>query len=147
GARKRWADCAGDPASVAQTVRLGQPSSMASDTSATITGDVDRLIGAVPHDVSGDPFPVTALDHVHFLVGNAKQAAHYYSAAFGMTVVAYRGPETGHPERAQYVLRSGSARFLLTGEVRAGTEVGRHLARHGDGVCDLALEVPDVDRP
>src|SRR5207249_1262349 len=104
-------------------------------------GDVDVLIGAVPHDVSEDPFPVTALDHVHFLVGNAKQAAHFYSVAFGMTVVAYHGPETGHRDQAQYLLRSGSARFLLTGAARPGTAVGRHLARHGDGVCDLALQV------
>ena len=108
--------------------------------------EVDILIGAVSHDLSADPFPVKALDHVHFRVGNARQAAHYYSVAFGMTVMAYRGPETGHRDHAQYVLRSGSVRFLLTGEVHAGTEVGRHVAAHGDGVWDLALEVPDVDR-
>jgi len=28
--------------------------------------------------------------------------------------------------------------------VRAGTELGRHVAEHGDGVVDLAIEVPDV---
>ena len=28
-------------------------------------------------------------------MGNAKQAAYYYRAAFGMKLVAYRGPETG----------------------------------------------------
>jgi 4-hydroxyphenylpyruvate dioxygenase len=119
---------------------------MAPDTAATRTGAIDALIGAVPHDETGDPFPVTALDHVHFLVGNAKQAAHYYSVAFGMTVEAYRGPETGYRDQAQYLLRSGGARFLLTGEVRPGSGVGQQLARHGDGVCDLALQVPDVDR-
>ena len=57
-----------------------------------------------------DDFPVEAVDHVHFAVGNAKQAAHYYSAAFGMRVTAYRGPETGHRHTADYVLESGSAR-------------------------------------
>jgi 4-hydroxyphenylpyruvate dioxygenase len=119
---------------------------MAIDTAAAAPESVDTLIGAVAHDLSHDPFPVKALDHVHFRVGNAKQAALYYSAAFGMTVVAYRGPETGHRDFAEYVLRSGGARFVLTGEVRAGTDVGRHVAAHGDGVWDLALEVPDVDR-
>ncbi len=118
---------------------------MTIETTASL-GDVDTLVGAVAHDESDDPFPVRALDHVHFRVGNAKQAAHYYSVAFGMTVVAYRGPENGHRDQAQYVLRSGGARFLITGEVRAGTDVGRHVAEHGDGVWDLALEVPDVDR-
>src|ERR1700737_2185197 len=111
-------------------------------------GDVDpaRLIGAVAHDDAADVFPVVGMDHIRFHVGNARQAAHYYSSAFGMTAVAYRGPETGSPDAAEYVLTSGRARFVVTGEVRAGTEVGGWVARHGDGVSDLAIEVPDVDR-
>jgi 4-hydroxyphenylpyruvate dioxygenase len=106
--------------------------------------ELDALVGAVDHDLSADPFPVTRMDHVRFVVGNAKQAAHYYSTAFGMTCTAYRGPETGHRDAAEYVLESGAARFVMTGEVRAGTNLGRHVAAHGDGVVDLALEVPDV---
>ena len=105
----------------------------------------DALVGAVDHDPAADPFPVIGMDHVHFFVGNAKQAAHYYSSAFGMTCVAYRGPETGERDRASYVLESGRARFVLTGEVHAGTPVGDHVQAHGDGVVDLALRVPDVD--
>ncbi|MFC1405519.1 MULTISPECIES: 4-hydroxyphenylpyruvate dioxygenase [Streptacidiphilus] len=86
------------------------------------------------------------MDHIRFAVGNAKQAAHYYSTAFGMTCVAYRGPETGSRDVAEYVLTSGKARFVFTGEVHAGTAVGESVAAHGDGVVDLAIEVPDVDR-
>ena len=110
------------------------------------TADFATLVGAVEHDASRDPFPVIDLDHVHFLVGNAKQAAHYYSVAFGMRCVAYRGPETGSRDVAEYVLKSGTACFRITGEVHAGTAVGLSVAAHGDGVVDLALEVPDVDR-
>jgi 4-hydroxyphenylpyruvate dioxygenase len=93
-----------------------------------------------------EDFPVEAIDYVHFAVGNAKQAALYYSVAFGMRVTAYRGPETGHRDYSEYVLESGTARFLLTGEVHAGTEIGRHLAAHGDGVIDIAIRVPDATR-
>ena len=107
---------------------------------------IDALVGAVPYDISKDPFPVKGIDHVTFMVGNAKQAAHYYSTAFGMTLVAYRGPETGYRDYAEYVLVSGSARFLLRGSVRAGTPGAEHHARHGDGIIDIALEVPDVDK-
>jgi 4-hydroxyphenylpyruvate dioxygenase len=106
----------------------------------------DALIGAVAYDDAADPFPVIGMDHIRLYVGNAKQAAHYYSTAFGMSVVAYRGPETGGAEAAEYVLVSGKARFVITGEVRAGTAVGASVAEHGDGVADLAIEVPDVDR-
>jgi 4-hydroxyphenylpyruvate dioxygenase len=85
------------------------------------------------------------MSHVHFAVGNARQAAHYYSTAFGMQRIAYRGPETGHRDAAEYVMASGSARFVLSAEVCAGTTLGERVARHGDGVLDLALEVPDVE--
>ncbi|MER5841002.1 4-hydroxyphenylpyruvate dioxygenase [Streptomyces prasinus] len=95
-----------------------------------------------------DPFPVKGMDAVVFAVGNAKQAAHYYSTAFGMKLVAYSGPENGIRETASYVLESGSARFVLTSVIKQSTEQGAfladHVAAHGDGVVDLALEVPDA---
>jgi 4-hydroxyphenylpyruvate dioxygenase len=93
-----------------------------------------------------DPFPILGMAHVTFAVGNAKQAAHYYSTAFGMKRIAYRGPETGSRDVAEYVLSSGAARFVFTAAVAAGSEVGERVAKHGDGVMDLALEVPDVER-
>jgi len=91
-----------------------------------------------------DEFPVEAVDYVHFAVGNAKQAAHFYSTAFGMRCTAYRGPETGTRDTSSYVLESGGARFVLTAEVHSGTDFGRHVRDHGDGVVDVALRVPDA---
>ncbi|MET9520847.1 4-hydroxyphenylpyruvate dioxygenase [Streptomyces coeruleorubidus] len=95
-----------------------------------------------------DPFPVKGMDAVVFAVGNAKQAAHYYSTAFGMKLVAYSGPENGSRETAAYVLENGSARFVLTSVIKPTTDWGRflarHVAEHGDGVVDLAIEVPDA---
>ncbi|GAA1754469.1 4-hydroxyphenylpyruvate dioxygenase [Luedemannella helvata] len=105
--------------------------------------DVARPRPAAAH--RPDPFPVAGIDHLRFTVGNAAQAAHYYSTAFGMTCVAYRGPETGSQETCEYVLTAGAARFVLTGAVRAGSAAARRHARHGDGVSDIALDVPDVD--
>jgi len=82
------------------------------------------------HDDLGtaDGFNVTGVDAVVFAVGNARQAAHYYSTAFGMRCVAYRGPETGSRDEAAYVLTSGRARFVLRGPVRAGTALGAEEA-------------------
>jgi 4-hydroxyphenylpyruvate dioxygenase len=93
---------------------------------------------------STDAFPVNGMDAIVFAVGNAKQAAHYYSTAFGMRRVAYKGPETGSRDEAAYVLESGEARFVVKGPVRPGTDLARHVAAHGDGVVDLAIAVPDV---
>jgi 4-hydroxyphenylpyruvate dioxygenase len=104
------------------------------------------LVGAVDHDLSTDPFPVIGMDAVVFTVGNALQAAHYYSTAFGMTRVAYSGPETGNRDVAAHVLTSGGARFVVQAAVHPGTDLSRRVAEHGDGVTDLALEVPDVGK-
>jgi len=93
-----------------------------------------------------DVFPVKGVDYLHFLVGNAKQAAHYYSTAFGMTCVAYRGPELGFRDHAEYVLVSGSARFLISGAVHAGAPGAEHVTKHSDGIYDIAIAVPDVDK-
>jgi 4-hydroxyphenylpyruvate dioxygenase len=94
---------------------------------------------------SQDSFPIIGMDAVVFAVGNAKQAAHYYSTAFGMRRIAYRGPETGCPDEAAYVLESGAARFVFRGPVRAGTALGEQVAAHGDGVIDLALQVSSAE--
>ncbi|GAB2877429.1 4-hydroxyphenylpyruvate dioxygenase [Nocardioides pacificus] len=105
-----------------------------------------ELVGLVEYDASNDPFPVTALDAVGFVVGNATQTATFYQLALGMDLVAYRGPETGCRDSKSYVLRSGSARFVFTGAVTPDSPLLDHHRKHGDGVVDLAIEVPDVDR-
>ena len=92
-----------------------------------------------------DGFGIIDMDAVVFAVGNAKQAAHYYSTAFGMRRVAYRGPETGSADEAAYVLESGDARFGFRGPVRAGPALGARVAAHGDGVTDLALQVSSAE--
>jgi 4-hydroxyphenylpyruvate dioxygenase len=107
---------------------------------------LQQLVGLVEYDASRDPFPVTAMDAVCFVVGNATQTATFYQLALGMDLVAYRGPENGYRDSKSYVLRSGSARFVVTGGVTLDSPLLDHHRRHGDGVVDLPLEVPDVDR-
>ena len=105
-----------------------------------------QLVGLVEYDASSDPFPVTAMDAVGFVVGNATQTATFYQLALGMDLEAYRGPENGYRDSKSYVLRSGSARFVFTGGVTPDSPALDHHRKHGDGVVDLALEVPDVDK-
>ncbi len=105
-----------------------------------------QLVGLVDYDESRDPFPVTAMDAVVFVVGNATQTAQFYQLALGMDLVAYAGPETGIRDHKAFVLKSGSARFVFRGGVSPDSPVLDHHRRHGDGVVDLALEVPDVDK-
>ncbi|WP_404374588.1 4-hydroxyphenylpyruvate dioxygenase [Kytococcus sedentarius] len=105
-----------------------------------------QLVGLVEYDGSNDPFPVTGWDSIVFVVGNATQAAHFYQSAFGMELVAYSGPENGNRDHKAFVLKSGNIKFVLKGAVDPQSPLLDHHRAHGDGVVDISLEVPDVDK-
>src|SRR5689334_765418 len=88
--------------------------------------------------------PLLGWDHLELWVGNAKQAAYFYEHAFGFTRTAYAGPETGVRDRCSYVLEQGEIRLVLTSALHEEHEISRHVCRHGDGVRDIALTVPDT---
>jgi len=117
------------------------------ERAAELTLDrLKELVGLVDYDAQRDPFPVTAMDAVVFVSGNATQSAHFYQHAFGMQLVGYTGPETGNRDHKGFVLKAGSARFVILGAVDPSSPLADHHRAHGDGVIDLALEVPDVDK-
>ena len=93
-----------------------------------------------------DFLPLRGTDHVEFYVGNARQSAYYYRTAFGMSLVAYAGPETGQRDRASYVVQQGKVRFVLTTPLRPSDPIAEHIHRHGDGVRSIALWVDDARR-
>ncbi len=92
-----------------------------------------------------DFLPLNGTDHVEFYVGNAKQAAYYYRAAFGMKLVAYRGPETGTRDRASWVVQQDKIRFVLTTPLGPESPIAAHVQLHGDGVHSIALWVDDAE--
>ena len=97
--------------------------------------------------------------HVHWYVGNAKQAAAFYVSRMGFERVAYRGLETGSRAIASHVVRNGDVTFVLTSplrcleqsnrfseaEAKQLKEIHEHQERHGDAVKDVAFEVDNVD--
>jgi len=85
-----------------------------------------------------------AFDHLELYVGNAKQAAHYYCTAFGFELIAYRGPETGIYDRVSYAIRQNDLLLVLTGSLGTRDAIAEHVARHGDGVRDVAITVDDA---
>ncbi|WP_375000827.1 4-hydroxyphenylpyruvate dioxygenase [Aeromicrobium sp. CTD01-1L150] len=107
---------------------------------------LQQLVGLVEYDATTDPFPVTGWDAIVWAVGNATQACAFYRSVYGMELVAYSGPGTGNRDHHAYVLRSGAVQFVLKGAVDPQSPIADHHRVHGDGVIDIALEVPDVDR-
>ena len=91
-----------------------------------------------------DFMPLLGIDHVEYYVGNARQAAHYYSKGLGFKVTAYAGPETKLRDRASWVAEQGEARYVFTGAMGPEGLIAEHVREHGDGVKDVALRVPDA---
>jgi 4-hydroxyphenylpyruvate dioxygenase len=111
--------------------------------------DIDQLkelVGLVEYDAARDPFPLLGWDAVVWAVGNATQSAHYFQSAFGMELIAYSGPTTGNRDHHAYVLKSGAVRFVIKGAVDPESALADHHRKHGDGVIDISLAVPDVDK-
>lgn len=99
--------------------------------------------------VSSDIASYVGYAYVHWYVGNAKQAAAYYTTRMGFETVAYRGLETGSKAVASHVVRNGNVVFVLTSPLRPANYVGaevteedaqllrelhEHQSAHGDAV-------------
>jgi len=93
---------------------------------------------------STDFMPINGTDYLELYVSNSKQAAHYYKTAFGFKSLAYKGLETGSRELESYVIQQDKIRLVLTSPLKSGTNVGKHIDKHGDGVKVTALWVDDA---
>lgn len=93
-----------------------------------------------------DFMPLNGTDYLELYVSNARQAAYYYKSAFGFQSLAYAGLETGLRDRESYVVVQDKIRLVLTSPLQSGTDFGRHIDQHGDGVKVTALWVDDATR-
>lgn len=105
----------------------------------------DDLKARAKEFAAQDPFPLIGFSHIEWWVGNAYQTAMFLRNTLGFSVVGYRGPETGVPETSSYLLESGNIRFIVTGAQHPEHEITEHFRKHGPGVKDVALLVPDAE--
>ena len=96
------------------------------------------------HEDAQDFMPINGTDYIELYVGNSKQAAHFYKSAFGFQSYAYAGLQTGLKDRESYVVIQDKIRLVLTSPLKSGTEIGKHIDTHGDGVKVVALWVDDA---
>lgn len=93
---------------------------------------------------AADFMPILGTDYLELYVSNSKQAAHFYKSAMGFQSLAYAGLETGLKDRESYVVVQDKIRLVLTSPLKSGTDIGRHIDQHGDGVKVTALWVEDA---
>src|SRR5688500_1025622 len=97
--------------------------------------------------MTSDPLDLQGIDYIEFYVSNARQAAHFYRTALGLRPVAFAGLETGVRDHVSWVLARRNIRFVLTAPLLPNPQdpIAAHIARHGDGVKDIALRVADAE--
>jgi 4-hydroxyphenylpyruvate dioxygenase len=95
-------------------------------------------------DNNTDFLPLNGTDHIELYVGNALQSAYFYQVAFGFQPFAYKGLSTGSKNSESYVLKQDKVILVLTTPLVGGTEMGKHIDLHGDGVKSIALWVDDA---
>lgn len=84
-------------------------------------------------------------DHITFWVGNAKQAASWYVTRFGFEVAGYRGLETNDRDYVSWAVKQNRIVFVFTSPLNPGEQlINEHIAKHGDGVRDVAFTVDDA---
>ncbi|NET60199.1 MAG: 4-hydroxyphenylpyruvate dioxygenase [Symploca sp. SIO2E6] len=88
--------------------------------------------------------PIKRFDHLEFYVGNAKQAALFYSQGFGFTNTAYRGLKTGYRKATSYVMEQGDICLVLSTGLSPEHVISQSVLKHGDAIAIIALEVPDA---
>ncbi|MGD8192411.1 4-hydroxyphenylpyruvate dioxygenase [Brevibacillus ginsengisoli] len=93
-----------------------------------------------------DFFPIQDWDHVEFYVGNAKQAMHFFTKAFGFEAFAYAGLETGSRDKVSYVLKQNHITFVLSGALHPDHPIADFVKKHGEGVKDIALRVDNCEK-
>lgn len=93
-----------------------------------------------------DFLPLLGTDYVELYVGNAKQAAYYYQAAWGFQIIAYSGLETGRKDSVSYVLQQDKIRLVLTSPLQPDGDINKHINAHGDAVKVVALWVDDATK-
>jgi len=85
-----------------------------------------------------------AFDHVRLWVGNAKQAASFYTSRLGFSPYAYMGLETGSRDWTSHAVRNGNVVIVLSTALNKNDEFKTHMDQHGDGVKDMAFTVEDA---
>ena len=103
-----------------------------------------ELVAEMPA-TTADFLPLKGIDHIELYVGNAKQSAYFYRAAFGFSITGYAGLETGSRDKSSYLLEQGKVRLILSTPLTMNHQLNHFLAKHGDGVGVIAMTVDDVE--
>ncbi|MCX5199522.1 4-hydroxyphenylpyruvate dioxygenase [Streptomyces sp. NBC_00249] len=98
---------------------------------------------------TSDPytFDDLSLDHIRFHVRNIETTLAWLIGGYGLAVRAVSRPGAGSGAEAgarSVEVGANDISIVLTEAVSDNHAAARYVARHGDGVADIALRVPDA---
>jgi 4-hydroxyphenylpyruvate dioxygenase len=94
-----------------------------------------------------NPLGVRGIDHIEFFVDDSEQWAQYHERCLGMFRRAQGDAATGLKGRKAILVGQGRINFLFAepqGQGAAAEAIREHLAKHGNGVKDIAFRVRDA---
>ncbi len=85
---------------------------------------------------------IKRIDHIAIVVENLEQALEVYRDALGMTVTAVK--EMPEQDVKMAFLPSGDSEIELLEPLHADSGIGKYLAKRGEGLHHICLEVDDI---
>jgi 4-hydroxyphenylpyruvate dioxygenase len=80
-----------------------------------------------------------------FWVGNAKQAASFYTTRLGFQPLGYKGLECGERNVVSHAVRQNRITFVFQSPLNpSNPDMSKHHSIHGDGVRDMAFTVDNA---
>ncbi len=86
---------------------------------------------------------IKRIDHIAIVVENLEQALGVYRDALGMTVTDVR--EMPEQDVKMAFLPSGDSELELLEPLHADSGIGKYLAKRGEGLHHICLEVDDIE--
>lgn len=83
--------------------------------------------------------------YIELYVANIIQSAFYYEHALGFVPVANTPVNFSRDESVSILLQHGKSFLLLTSPLKKNNSIAAHIAKHGDGVKNIAFYVDDVE--
>jgi 4-hydroxyphenylpyruvate dioxygenase len=94
-----------------------------------------------------NPLGLKGIDHIEFIVDDADQWRDFFVNKYGMACRFYADEKSGVKGRRAHVVGQGRINFLIAEPQGSGAEADFmrwHLAKHGNGVRDVAFRVKDA---
>lgn len=85
-------------------------------------------------------------DFIEYYVGMAKMVVYWHVRSLGFKVVAYCGPETGHPNKCSYFIVKNDIKLVITSASQPSSyQIVSFVDLHGNGIKKIGVQIDDVE--